>query len=136
MTDTKPEQIDTTVFTPVVESALNAFLIHVVYTELMIKRARLIIHKREVGAARTELRKAERKARAQCEEAEPFYCYSDSPCGTGSCKFAQADLQFLQIATPPGSSKLKSRPQESEHGPYSLEKSVLPLYEIRRTEGS
>lgn len=130
--DSKP--VDTAVFTDVVDEALSAFLEHEMYVVDMIKRARAIIHKREVGTARKELKQAEREARIKCESSKPFHCESISPCGTGDCKFAQKDLVWLQIKTPKNAEKTRERPQESTHGTYSLEAAVLPLYKARKNE--
>jgi hypothetical protein len=132
MTNTLPSRNEL-LFSDVVELALEAFLEDDAYAVAMIKRARAIIHKREVGAARAELKHAEREARSQCMDSEPFHCYNVGACGTGDCKFAHDGLVFVNIATKSESEKKRDRPQSSEHGPYALEDSVLPLYKSRQT---
>jgi hypothetical protein len=129
----KPRTLDVSRYTDLVAAAASAFEEDVSYAVAMMQKARGIKHKREICALRKELRKAEEAAQAQCAEEPPFWCRTQSPCGTGSCLFAQGDLAFLEVPAKPGNQR---RPQQSLAPTYRLETAVGPLYELRKAAGA
>lgn len=129
----KTRTIDVSGFADAVTAAAAAFEEDVSYAVDMMQKARGIKHKREVCTLRKELRKAEEAARTQCIEEPPFWCRTQSPCGTGSCFFAQGDLVFLEVPAKPGD---QQRPQQSLAPTYRLETAVGPLYELRKAAGA
>lgn len=137
------QEIDTTPYTAVIEEASRAYMLDSRYLESMLNSAVQIQRKRNTWTVRTELRDAERQARAACEVSSLTSCVVTEPCSTGSCPFAQGDLAALVgIPSLPrtGSTSRATRPQpRPEHAPgfvYSVEAALQPLIELRSTRGT
>ena len=88
---------DITAYVPVVDQAMRAFAADVSYAVGMVRQATTIQSKREVWAIRSELRDAESSAQKLCAEDAVVGCSSKTPCGIGSCRFAQGDLSEILI---------------------------------------
>ena len=117
-----------TPFADIRAQALAAFGQDPSYAVSMARQANTILNKRDVWKYRTELRKAEKKARKLCTEAGAFICQATTPCGTGQCKFAEGDLTLLEVDDSSGSTE---RPKPSNAGPYDLEAALPALRELR-----
>lgn len=121
--------IETDQFAELVADSERAFLADSSYSAKMATQATTIQNKRDIWALRIELRSAETRARKLCERAGVVFCMNASPCGTGSCPFAQGDLALLQLEA---SLKPKAdRPAGSEYPEYNLEDAVRPLQTLR-----
>lgn len=123
-------------FADVRAQATQAFGRDASYAAQMAVQANTIIGKRYVWMLRTELRKAEKKARTLCEKSGSFVCPASTPCGTGQCKFAEGDLTLIEVDDASGDPKRQQdRPQEGS-GPYDLETALPMLGKLRpMTEG-
>lgn len=104
--------------------ALRAFQADSAYATSMARTASAILAKRRVWSVRTEVRAAERDARAACADAGVRVCAVRSPCGTGDCPFATAALPTAPVVVPGPT----ARPVRFAHwGSYSLEPVVDSL---------
>lgn len=112
-----------------VTEALGAFGSDVSYAVAVVSAAVNIRRKRQTWRHRLELREAEQEARAQCAAGPDFICKTQSPCGTGTCRFASKELRGLKVPECAGPSQ---RPQLlATGGSYSIEAAVYPLSELR-----
>lgn len=117
--------VDVSSFADQIDQALIAFGQDVGYAVQMARSAVVIARKRQVGAARRELREAEARAHAECAAAAPFDCHAVSACGTGDCKFAEGEHATLTVAASGG---VTTRPQRRTAGTrYSLDEAVTAL---------
>ena len=111
------------------QSAIQAFSSDVSYAVAVVSAAMGIKKKRLAWGLRTDLRRAETNARKLCADSEPFICMTQSPCGTGSCKFSQDEFALLNVPKCKGSTQ---RPQKFTTGkPYSIDAALIPLSELR-----
>lgn len=112
-----------------VAEALGAFGMDVSYAVAVVSAAVNIRRKREIWQHRLDLRKAEQTARAQCQAGPDFICKTESPCGTGTCRFASRELRDLRVPECGGAT---DRPQLlATGGKYSIEAAVYPLSDLR-----
>lgn len=103
---------------------MQAFAADTSYAISMAKHASTIQSKRDVWALRLQLREAERSARERCVDEGVTWCSIESPCGTGQCPFAPAELAALDVR---GAEGATPRPARSDYPTYSIEAARLPL---------
>lgn len=112
-------------FGALLDRAVSAFAEDASYAVAIATEAISLAKRKATGSVRSDLRTAEKRARELCGQAGEFECYTQSPCGTGSCKFAQGDLTLLRVPHCVGKT---ARPQkDSTGGAYSIEHAVGPL---------
>ncbi len=120
---------DIAAYVPVVDQAMRAFAADVSYAVGMVRQATTIQSKREVWAIRSELRDAESGARKLCSEDAVVGCESKTPCGVGTCRFAQGDL--VEIVLPP-ETLVASIPKPCGGMGYEIDAAVAALRAHRR----
>lgn len=116
--------IDVREYAPLVTEAKSAFNKDTSYFESMFIsafRSKLRFIK---GLLRKELREAEVEARTQCVASDIRACYNVSPCGTGHCPFAKADLVNLRVQ--PIAGKI-NRPQRKARITVGISTFSIPI---------
>lgn len=112
-----------------VEGAMAAFSSDVSYAVAIVSAAVGIRKKRQIWQLKADTRQAEADARSLCEQAEPFVCMNQSPCGVGSCKFSTGEFTLLKVSRCKGDTP---RPQRFvTGGSYSIDSVIVSLGELR-----
>lgn len=115
-------------FDEVVADALRAFSEDSSYAASMAHRASTIRGKREIWAARMDLRRAEKSAKSMCASRVSF-CVNPGPCGTGQCAFASEELS--QLVMQEVDEGPQTRPNPSAYPSYNLESAIPHLQALR-----
>lgn len=116
-------------FSTLAEGAMAAFSSDVSYAVAVVSAAVGIMKKRQIWQLKADTRQAEANARGLCEQAEPFVCMNQSPCGIGSCKFSTGEFTLLKVSKCRGDTP---RPQRFvTGGNYSIEPVIVSLGELR-----
>jgi len=94
----------------------------------MVRQATTIQSKREVWAIRSELRDAETSARKLCAQ-DGMGCLLQTPCGVGSCRFAQGDLAEITV---PESGLVAGKSKPTGGVGYEVDAAIAALRAHRR----
>ncbi len=112
-------------------NALEAFSSDASYAVAVVTAARNLKEKGANKQLKADVQHAEASARHLCEQAEPFICMTQSPCGTGSCKYAVGEFALISNPRCKGTT---SRPQQfATGGSYSSESVLFSLTELRNS---
>jgi hypothetical protein len=112
---------------PLVAEAFEAMTQDFSYVAAMSQMATSILGKQHQWRLRSELRQAQGDAMIECSGQE-FVCESRSPCGTGSCKFAQGVYAKLDSIAVPG--KTPRPANHAEGGAFSSDSALTELEKL------
>lgn len=133
-----PQDPDCSPFAELMAEALRAFATDVEYATAMAARASVVLVRRQVWQARTDVRQAEAAAVARCRAAGSFTCDADTlVCGIGSCRWATPELATVVVMTTAEgrtAGRPRRRPQLTSSGEPATtcaELAVRPLLDLQ-----